>query len=88
MRSLLSGGDATATTKAGIFDLPDSSQLKGEKGVLDGVSYVVEYRRGAEYRTYMYANPEHQSWPEARRMENIIYSVHCAFSRSWTFTMR
>lgn len=61
MRSLLSGGNATATTKAGIFDLPDSSQLKGEKGVLDGVSYVVEYRREAEYRTYMYANPEHQS---------------------------
>jgi hypothetical protein len=66
-------------TKAGIFELPDSSQLKGENSVRDGVSYVVEYRRGAEYRTYMYANPNSQSWPEARRMENIMYSVHRAF---------
>ena len=54
-----------------IGSLPDASTLKSERIVLDGVSYVVEISNGENYRTYMYSNPRHESWSEARQIEQI-----------------
>jgi hypothetical protein len=55
----------------GILTLPDASILPNEVFVLDGMSYVVEINDGKLYRTYHYGNPEHQTWPEARRIIEI-----------------
>ncbi len=52
----------------GIWDLPDSSSLKDEVRIFDGVQYVVELRTTDSYRTYFYSNPYQQPWPEARQL--------------------
>lgn len=64
----------------GILTLPDSSNLPDEVGVLDGVSYVVEYSDGSHYRTYMYGNPSFQKWPEAKKVIEIIGALSLAMN--------
>jgi hypothetical protein len=64
-------------TGLGILTLPDESSLpKSGAGqsaeMTDGVSYVVEISTDGRYRTYMYGNPDHADWPEARRIVEII----------------
>jgi hypothetical protein len=55
----------------GILVLPDSSTLKGEAIVKDGVSYVFEISDGRKYRAYHYGNPKYQNWPEAKSVVDI-----------------
>ena len=58
---------------AGVFDLPDSSELKGyDRGIRDGIDYVIEFRRAGEYRAYAYDNPALQELPEARRFVRLL----------------
>lgn len=59
----------------GLLTLPDSSQLPNPAPVTDGVSYVVEIGTQGHYRTYSYANPEHQKWPEAGRIIQIFKTL-------------
>jgi hypothetical protein len=59
-----------------LLKLPDSSTLpRSESMVADGVSYVVEINKDGRYRTYMYANPVHKKWPEAKRMIEIVETL-------------
>jgi len=60
----------------GIMSLPDSSQLKNEVLVLDGISYVVELNYKNRYRTYQYGNPKEQPWPEAIQIQKIAYLLN------------
>jgi hypothetical protein len=62
----------------GILTLPDSSTLPNEVGILDGVSYVVEFNDGRLYRTYMYGNPQFQKWPEAKKAIETIGALSLA----------
>jgi hypothetical protein len=64
----------------GILKLPDSSTLPDEVGVLDGVSYVVEFNDGSHYRTYMYGNPQFQKWPEAKKAIEIVGALSHALN--------
>jgi hypothetical protein len=64
---------------SGFLSLPDSSQLKGEVGVLDGTSYVVEVKKDGLYRTYAYLNPDHQTWKEAKQMLKIAGILYTGF---------
>ena len=60
----------------GVFDLPDSSEIQGYKLGLDGIAYVVEYRRGGGvyggYGSYMYWEPAAQDLPEARQFVRLL----------------
>lgn len=56
----------------GILDLPDDSTLPDRRGVLDGISYVVEFQTEGRYRTFKYGNPGHQPWPEAESISKIV----------------
>lgn len=62
-----------------FFSLPDSSELINEKGIRDGVSYVVEIMQPNKYRTYMYSNPEYQDWAEAKQIISIINFIKSEF---------
>ena len=42
---------------ADILTLPDAESLNCNAGAKDGMSYVVEIKKGEIYRTYMYENP-------------------------------
>jgi hypothetical protein len=64
-----------------LLTLPDSSTLRGEEMILDGVGYVVEINRDGRYRTYMYGNPKHQKWPEAKKIISIIETLHDEFAK-------
>lgn len=64
----------------GILTLPDSSTLPDEVGVLDGVSYVVEFNDGSHYRTYMYGNPGFQKWPEAKKAIETVGALSLALN--------
>jgi len=55
-----------------LMDLPDSTQLSGERSLEDGAGFIVEIQTLGRYRTYHYSNPGHQTWPEARSIEEII----------------
>ena len=57
--------------KLGVITLPDSSALPNEAMLTDGVSYVVEVNQDGHYRTYEYSNPQHQKWPEAKKIRQI-----------------
>lgn len=59
-------------TEHGLLTLPDSSELKEERLILDGTSYVVEINREGVYRTYQYGNPDLQRWPQAKQMLAIV----------------
>ena len=62
--------------RLGLLTLPDSSTLpRSESMVADGVSYVVEINKDGRYRTYMYGNPKHEKWPEAKRMIEIVEAL-------------
>ena len=70
-------------TGLGLLVLPDSSRLptppRGR--VADGVSYVVEIRDAGRYRTYMYSNPQHEQWREAKQMIQLIETLESEFLR-------
>ncbi len=55
----------------GILTLPDSSELKNERLIEDGVSFVVETNTNGIYRTYHYNNPDWQTWKEAKQLMKI-----------------
>lgn len=63
-----------ALCRNGLFDLPDSNTLDVyNRGVLDGVSYVVELKSADAYRHYKYGNPAHSAdVPQAQSMLAII----------------
>lgn len=67
--------------KLGVLTLPDSSTLPDAAGVRDGVSYVVEINRDGHYRTYEYSNPQHQKWPEAKKIRQIVELFYNELSR-------
>lgn len=50
-------------SKAGIWDLPDESELPSEGFFLDGWGLVVELLDDNQYRTYKYSNPDKRDWP-------------------------
>jgi hypothetical protein len=56
---------------AGILTLPDAAAIGCSAGVLDGMSYVVEYNYEGTYRTYLYDNPDYAKCNEAKRMIQI-----------------
>ncbi len=62
-------------TRLGLLTLPDQSELKTMVHVLDGVSYVVEYIVGGDYRAYMYLNPHDQRGPEAKQIVEIVATL-------------
>jgi hypothetical protein len=62
-----------------LLSLPDRLQLKGEKMVDDGTSYVVELKQNQTYRTYAYLNPDYQTWPEAQHMVKIADILYSEF---------
>lgn len=62
-------------TDEGFLTLPDSSQLRDEVSITDGISYVVEINMNKTYRTYMYGNPQHQKSPEAKQMLQIVHTL-------------
>lgn len=55
----------------GILTLPDSSEVKCESGVLDGITYIVETNLNQTYRIYSYGNPQFASCNEAKRITSI-----------------
>jgi hypothetical protein len=58
-----SGGWETAWAsllRHGLFTLPDAASINCNPGVEDGFSYVVEIKKGQNYRTYLYGNPDMQ----------------------------
>jgi len=63
----------------GILTLPDSSQLKGEKDVEDGTSYIIEIKKDGNYRTYSYLNPDYQDWQEAKQILKIANALYTEF---------
>jgi len=64
-----------------IEALPDSTTLSGEVVGMDGTSYVVEVRKGSEYRSYYYGNPDDQPWPEAKIMLSIAALLRREFQQ-------
>lgn len=42
----------------GLLTLPDAESINCDVNGLDGYSYVVEIKKGENYRTYMYDNPD------------------------------
>jgi hypothetical protein len=56
---------------AGILTLPDAAAIGCTAGVLDGMSYVVEYNYEGAYRTYLYDNPDYAKCDEAKRLIQI-----------------
>ena len=55
--------------------LPDAESINCNPRDTDGFSYVVELKKGNNYRTYMYENPDggfENKCKEAAQMENII----------------
>ncbi|MDQ1422079.1 MAG: hypothetical protein QOJ52_4041 [Acidimicrobiaceae bacterium] len=64
-------------THLGLLTLPDSSALpREEEMILDGESYVVEISQNDSYRTYEYSNPQFQRWPEAKKIVQIVQTLH------------
>jgi hypothetical protein len=55
----------------GILTLPDDQTLGEKAQAKEGFSYVVEINDGGQYRIYDYDTPEHQRWPEAKKMVEI-----------------
>jgi hypothetical protein len=66
----------TSLVQLDLLTLPDSSTLHGEELVVDGVCYVVEINHDGRYRTYEYSNPQHQKWPEAKKIIGIVQTLH------------
>jgi hypothetical protein len=58
-----------------ILTLPDAEAINCSPDVFDGTSYVVELKKGNNYRTYMYDNPDYsfaKKCREAGKMLKII----------------
>lgn len=66
----------------GVLTLPDSSELKNEKLIDDGTSFVVETNADGIYRTYHYNSPDYQEWQSARQMIKISNIIADEFDLS------
>jgi hypothetical protein len=55
-----------------ILSLPDARAIKCENRFLDGYSYVVEVKKGQNYRTYMYDNPDVKSENKCAEGDEIL----------------
>lgn len=55
----------------GLLNLPDSSEIEYENGVLDGKSFVIETNVNDTYRTYEYGNPRFENVKEAKQIMKI-----------------
>ena len=69
----------TKLVQLDLLTLPDSSTLRDEKMIFDGVSYVVEINQDGCYRTYEYSNPQQQKWPEAKQIISIVQTLQDEF---------
>ena len=77
-----SGWDACwrRLVEAGMLTLPDASEVRCNAGVLDGLSYIVEFNVNKTYRTYMYDNPDYAQCREAKQMLGIVKIIGEEFS--------
>ena len=60
---------------ADILTLPDAESINCNPSAVDGFSYVVEIKKGINYRTYMYENPDmdfKNKCSEAEQIQKII----------------
>ncbi len=57
---------------AEILTLPDAKSINCNAGATDGFSYVVELKKGNNYRTYMYENPNPNSTNKCREANQIL----------------
>jgi hypothetical protein len=69
----------TRLVQLDVLTLPDSSTLRDEVLVIDGVCYVVEINKDGRYRTYEYSNPKFQKWPEAKKIDSIGQTLQDEF---------
>lgn len=58
--------------RRGLLNLPDSRSIKCDGRFNDGFSYVVEVKKGPNYRTYMYDNPEEQFENRCKEADEIV----------------
>lgn len=56
----------------GVLTLPDAEAINCEAMMNDGYSYVVEVRKGRNYRTYSYDNPAAQFENRCGQADNIL----------------
>lgn len=57
---------------AEILTLPDASSIDCDSGLEDGTSYVVELKKGENYRTYMYDNPDRVSESKCAEIKKVL----------------
>lgn len=63
-----------------ILTLPDAVSINCESPVEDGYYYVVEVKKGPNYRTYEYGNPdEEKNCAESRDMLTIAKAINATF---------
>jgi len=55
-----------------LLVLPDARSIKCEAMYNDGFSYVVEIKKGANYRTYMYDNPMENFENRCKEADEIL----------------
>ncbi|MDF7801330.1 hypothetical protein P4C99_17765 [Pontiellaceae bacterium B1224] len=64
----------------GLFHMPDDSKLESDGiGVVDGVSYVFEYRNYSVYRTFKYGNPGLHLQDEAKQIYRMMMVLEKEF---------
>lgn len=61
----------TQLRRRNILTLPNADSIDCRGDALDGFSYVVEIRKGENYRTYMYDNPEYAR-KDCKQAEDIL----------------
>lgn len=55
-----------------LLTLPSARSIKCEANFFDGYSYVVELKKGANYRTYMYDNPDEEFKNRCSEADEIL----------------
>lgn len=58
--------------RSNLLTLPDASSINCEARYNDGYSYVVEIRKGANYRTYAYDNPDADFKNRCKEADEIL----------------
>lgn len=64
---------------AEILNLPDAESINCNEGATDGFSYVLELKKGQNYRTYMYESPDmliSEKCKENIKIQNIIKIIN------------